>query len=110
MWTTIFIIILIGIILFLGWVIYLMTEQLEQIENNIGVYEEYYNAFIEQLNEANQKMQAIDNKGSFSSDDEIGFAFKTVRDCIDDLVQMGVITYDEEADSGEEVQGEEEEE
>ena len=83
MWTTIFIIILIGIILFLGWVIYLMTEQLEQIENNIGVYEEYYNAFIEQLNEANQKMQAIDNKGSFSSDDEIGFAYNLIKEQIE---------------------------
>jgi len=65
------------------------------------------------LNVSNSAMRSIDKKGSFSSDDEIGFAYTTIKECIDNLTEMGVITYDEEdgqTDSREEVQGQEEEE
>ena len=54
-------------------------------------------------------MDEVDKRGSFSSDDEIGFAYQTVKECIEQLNQMGAINYDGQTDSREEVQGQEEE-
>ena len=112
MFETIVLIISIGLVIFFGYVIYLMSEGMEQLENQIEFYTEWYETFIERLSDANDKMAQVDKRGSFSSDDEIGFAYTTVKECIEDLVEMGVITYDEDrqTEGGEEIQGKEEEE
>ena len=110
----ILIILLIIISSFLCWVIYLMTQQIEQYEENVEYYQNWYDKFITIIADADTKMKEVDNKGSFSSDDEIGFAYQTVKECINQLTEMGVITYerqeDGQTDSSEEVQGQEEEE
>ena len=112
MFETIVLIVLMVLVIFFGYVIYLMSEGMEQLESQVELYTEWYETFIDRLSDASDKMGQVDKRGSFSSDDEIGFAFKTVRDCIDDLANMGVITYDEDrqTDSTEEIQGQEEEE
>ena len=110
----ILIILLIIISSFLCWVIYLMTQQIEQYEENVEYYQNWYDKFITIIADADTKMKEVDNKGSFSSDDEIGFAYQTVKECINQLTEMGVITYerqeDGQTDSSEEIQGQEEEE
>ena len=109
MFEVIVLILLMGIIGFMGYVIYLMSEQIEQFEELVGDYSEWIENFAEQISIANEKMTAVDNKGSFSSDDEIGFAFKTVRECIEQLNELGE-AYGGQTDSTEEIQGQEEEE
>ena len=109
----ILIVVLILLCSFLFYIIYLMSESIEQYEKNIDYYTDWYNKFITAIADADARMQSIDRKGSFSSDDEIGFAYQTIKECIDNLTEMGVITYDEEGgqtDSREEIQGQEEEE
>ena len=109
----ILIVVLILLCSFLFYIIYLMSESIEQYEKNIDYYTDWYNKFITAIADADARMQSIDRKGSFSSDDEIGFAYQTIKECIDNLTEMGVITYDEEdgqTDSRKEVQGQEEEE
>mgnify|MGYP001468854831 CR=1 FL=1 len=103
-------IILISLIGFLSWVVYRLTEQIEQIEDTLNWYQDWYGNFINLLADTDVKMKQVDVKGSFSSDDEIGFAFKTVKECIEQLTQMGAITYGGQTDSTEEIQGQEEEE
>ena len=92
------------------WVVFRMTEQIEEFEDAIEWFEEWKNEFVASLADANRKMKEIDNRGTFSSDDEIGFAYKTINQCIEQLNQLGVITYGGETDSTEEIQGQEEEE
>ena len=101
MFSTIVIILLLGLVLFFGFIIYRLQEQNEQYEIAINMFTEWYNEFIPRLDEASQKMQAVDKRGSFSSDDEIGHAFIVVRDCIEELAKMGE-EYDGQTDSTEE--------
>ena len=113
MWVTILIIFLIVIICGLGYILYLLVEQNEQYEEQITTLYEWYQTFVVSIAEANDRMEQVDKRGSFSSDDEIGFAYKTIKDCIEQLNELGVISYDGEegqTDSTEEIQGQEEEE
>ena len=101
------------VIIFLSWVVYRLIGQVEQLESDVEWFNEWYEKFITSLAEADVRMEQVDKGGSFSSDDEIGFAYKTVKDCIENLNQMGVITYGGEegqTDSTEEIQGKKEEE
>ena len=110
-WILIVLLILVGSFLF--WVVYLMSKEINQYEQNILFYEQWYDEFITVIADADSRMNAVDKKGSFSSDDEVGFAYETIRECIDKLTEMGAITYDKDArqaDSSEEIQGQEEEE
>ena len=109
MFEVIVLILLIAIIGFLVYVVYLLSEQVEQFEDVVEQYTEWIENFIEQISIAHQKMEAVDKRGSFSSDDEIGFAFKTVKECIEQLNELGE-EYGGQTDSTEEVQGEKEEE
>ena len=109
MFETIVFLLLVGIICFMGYIIYLMTEQIDQFEEVVEQYGEWMETFAETLSEADAKMKVIDKKGSFSSDDEIGFAYKTIRECIEQLNQIGE-AYGGQTEGREEVQGQEEEE
>ena len=101
MFATIVIILLIGLVGFFGFIIYRLQEQNEQYEEAVNMFVGWYNEFIPRLDEAYQKMEAVDKRGSFSSDDEIGHAFIVVRDCIEELAKMGE-EYDGQTDSTEE--------
>ena len=112
MWFLIILSIILSIsTVFLIWVVYRLTEQIEEFEDAVEWFENWKNEFVTSLAEANRKMKEIDRRGTFSSDDEIGFAYETINQCIEQLNQLGVITYGgEETDSTEEIQGQEEEE
>ncbi len=94
---------------FLLWILIRLTEQIEEFEESLEWFNNWKDEFVAKLAEANSKMKAIDRRGTFSSDDEIGFAYETINECIEQLNQLGVITYDGEedgqADSTEEIQG-----
>tara|TARA_Y100000593_G_scaffold77172_1_gene142787 strand:+ start:270 stop:605 length:336 start_codon:yes stop_codon:yes gene_type:complete len=109
LWISI-IVILVSIILFFSWVIYRLVEQNERYESDLEWFQEWYSKFIILLSESDSKMKEIDTRGSFSSDDEIGFAYKTIQECINNLTEMGAITYGGQTNSTEEIQGQEEEE
>lgn len=63
----------------------LLEEGQEIIAND---YEELYNKIIQLrqiMDQSNQKLKDIDHKGSFESDDEIGFFFKQVKEIQEDI-------------------------
>ena len=111
-WILIVLLLLISLGLF--YIIYLLSEQIEQYEESVEFYVQWYEKFIQSIADADNKMQEVDKKGSFSSDDEIGFAYDTIKECIQQLTEMGAITYERQeggqTDSSEEIQGQEEEE
>ncbi len=50
-------------------------------------FDKYYQYILGLLIHSYTEMQRIDKKGSFSSDDEVGFAFKVIYRCIEELKQ-----------------------
>lgn len=51
----------------------------------VEFYEDWIVAFRNRVNYANDKIKEIDIRGSFESDDEIGFIYKTIRQLSEDL-------------------------
>ena len=93
---------------FLLVVVYRMTEQIEQFEEYAEWFEKWQKEFVTTLADADKKMKELDRRGTFSSDDEIGFAYNVINECIENLNQMGVITYggqEGQTDSTETIQG-----
>jgi hypothetical protein len=86
------IIILSVLTLVLGYTSYnLLTknEKLEDVtfsqEELLKLYENYMNNFSSIIEFSNKKIKEVDAKGSFDSDDEIGFFFKTLKSLQDQL-------------------------
>lgn len=48
--------------------------------------EKYYTAFLHLFANAQSELVRIDRRGTFSSDDEVGFAFKVIKTSIDNVV------------------------
>ena len=59
------------------------NERLEEAQDLIANdYEDLYNKMVQfetVINNANEKLKEIDYKGSFESDDEVGFFFKELK-------------------------------
>lgn len=79
-----------------GFVIFNLHSQVVQLEKFVTNYnkreqklylevENYYKIFLEIFTDAYTQMQRIDKRGSFSSDDEVGFSFKAVANAISEI-------------------------
>jgi hypothetical protein len=73
------------IILVLGGLVFNLLKKLEKAEDILYSYLEYLNKISKVIELSDKKMKEIDYKGSFSSDDEIGFAFKQIKEIQDIL-------------------------
>lgn len=95
----IILVIILGIIIILqSFFLYNLFKQNEDLEKVIissGETDEklkrevlnYYLAFLNLFMEADQQMERIDKRGSFSSDDEVGFAFKVIKTAIKNVIE-----------------------
>jgi dihydrofolate reductase len=54
-------------------------DMLEQQNNILTSYQSYLNKLSDTIEVADKKLQEVDQKGSFKSDDEIGFVFEQVK-------------------------------
>lgn len=90
------IIILITIIFLLIWFIYNLNSQVNSLEayiskinkrelNYYAEVEGYYKIFLDLFTNAYLEMQRVDKRGSFSSDDEVGFAFRVILNSIESV-------------------------
>ena len=73
------IIILSLIIVVLTFTTFNLLEKNEKCEDIIKSYEDYMVNLSNTIEFSNTKLKEIDSKGSFESDDEVGFFFKTVQ-------------------------------
>jgi hypothetical protein len=96
-----------GLLLISLYINYNLYSKITPLENAISkglILEEeflkYYDAILYLLVSAKTEMDKIDGKGTFSSDDDVGFAFKVIQTAINNLVlkmkQLGGKTNDEE--------------
>ena len=71
-------IILLVLLIVCLYIIYNLNKKTEQ-------YETWFESIREQVSDTNVKLNEIDVRGSFSSDDEIGFYFKYIQSMQNDL-------------------------
>ena len=69
----------------LGFTTWNLLRKTEKQEDIIMNYDEYVREFSKQIENADKRLQQIDEKGMFRSDDEIGWFFKQIK-----VIQDGI--------------------
>ena len=78
--TTIVIISILGIlILILGFTTWNLLRKVEKSEDLIIKYDNYITEFSKQIEASDKRLNEIDMKGMFRSDDEIGWFFEQIK-------------------------------
>lgn len=63
----------------LGYVSYNLFKKVEKLEKIVDSQDVYIRRFSNTVNSAKNKLDVIDAKGTFESDDEIGWFFESVK-------------------------------
>lgn len=71
------------------FVIYNLLRKYEQGEEYIENLESWVNQFSKTITDMNKELKKIDNKGSFESDDEVGYFYKELKRIIHQLNTLG---------------------
>lgn len=89
--------ILTGLILILAYTTFNLLRKNEKLEDMIenqskilGGYMSYLNKISDIIDHSSKRLKEIDNKGSFESDDEIGFFFEQVKSIQQVLNQFNI--------------------
>ena len=70
------------------------SNKIESVEDEAIKYQKY---FLELLTQTYQELQRVDKRGSFSSDDEVGFAFRVILTAIATLKErLGSVEIEQE--------------
>ena len=73
------IIILSVLVVVLGYTTFNLLRKNEKQEDILAGYMTYLNKISDTIEVADKKLQEVDYKGSFKSDDEIGFVFEQIK-------------------------------
>ena len=68
-----------GVVVILGYTTINLLFKNEKAEDIILSQREFINSFQESIEESDKKLQELDVRGSFSSDDEIGWFFNEIK-------------------------------
>ena len=71
------------------YIIYNLLRKYEQGEEYIENLESWVAEFSKTITSMNKEIKNIDNKGSFESDDEVGYFFKQLKLIIKQLDTLG---------------------
>ena len=71
------------------YIIYNLLRKYEQGEECIENLETWVKEFSKTITDMNREIKKIDNKGSFSADDEVGYFFKELKAIISKLDTLG---------------------
>lgn len=63
----------------LGYVSYNLFKKVEKLEKVVDSQDQYIARFSNTVNNTNRRLEDIDAKGTFQSDDEIGWFFESVK-------------------------------
>ena len=67
------------IVVILGYTTFNLLRKNERAEDIIVQYNEYITEFNKQISFTSDRLNKIDNKGTFKSDDEIGWFFEQIK-------------------------------
>jgi len=65
----------------LGWTTFNLTRKVERLETWIESY-------AQRIQDTQQVLKEIDNKGTFEADDEIGVTFTAIKEAVDELNEI----------------------
>ncbi len=82
------IIILVISVVVLGFTTWNLLRKTEKQEDIILQYNDYITEFNKQIDIADERLKKIDEKGTFKSDDEIGWFFKQIK-----VIQGGITRF-----------------
>ena len=63
----------------LGFTTFILLRKVEKIEDVVIRYDRFISEFSKQLDNTDKRLKEIDEKGTFKSDDEIGWFFKQIK-------------------------------
>ena len=63
----------------LGFTTFNLLRKIEKIEDVVIRYDRFISEFSKQLDNTDKRLKEIDEKGTFKSDDEIGWFFKQIK-------------------------------
>lgn len=69
-----------GLLLIAGFVIWNLLKKVERQEDLIEKYQQYLTSLDISIKLSSKRLEEIDVKGMFSSDDEIGWYFKQIKE------------------------------
>lgn len=73
---SILLLLIIGVLIF---VILNLLKKQEKMEDAVISYQEYITKFTDVVNESDKLLNKVDEKGTFKSDDEVGFFFTFIK-------------------------------
>ena len=73
------IIILSILVVVLGYTTFNLLRKNEKQEDILAGYMTYLNKISDTIEVADKKLQEVDHRGSFKSDDEVGFVFEQIK-------------------------------
>lgn len=73
---SILLLLIIGVLVF---VILNLLKKQEKMEDVVISYQEYITKFTDAVNESDKLLNKVDEKGTFKSDDEVGFFFTFIK-------------------------------
>jgi uncharacterized membrane protein len=84
------IIFLVGLCIVLGFTTYNLLKKNEAQEDILASYMTYLNKISDIIDFSDKKLKEVDEKGSFKSDDEVGFFFEQIKALQDILNSFNV--------------------
>ena len=63
----------------LGFTTFNLLRKVEKIEDVVIRYDRFISEFSKQLDNTDKRLKEIDEKGTFKSDDEIGWFFEQIK-------------------------------
>jgi len=67
------------LVVVLGYTTYNLLRKIEKQEDILSSYLTYLDRISRVIEVSNEKLKTIDAKGTFSSDDEVGFFFQQIK-------------------------------
>ena len=68
------------IVAILGYATFNLLQKNEKAEDIIVSYQEFINNLSEEINKSDKRLEQIDQRGIFKSDDEIGFMYEQIKE------------------------------
>jgi len=81
------------LVIFLGFTTFNLMRKQEKAEDILVTYMQYLDNLSRTIEISDKKLKEIDYKGTFKSDDEIGFFFEAVKQIQDILNEFKVIRF-----------------
>ena len=91
---TLLIILLVICVIVMGKIIWNLLKKQETAEDLVIGYNEYLNNLSQIIEISDEKLKKIDERGTFKSDDEVGFFFKVIQSIQELLNEFKIKNYE----------------